>query len=146
MCYKGFALWIAVEFHYLSIETSALQVLLSFSFLSLLQWKYLSANPGILFFLFGFVLLPFQNYWISPRFSLPFFSSFHYKLRLLIPLLTIVSKYSAGEKTVSLSVKNVQFYRSNKAQNFSLYCFCFEGKWTSVFFCKICNQCNKHLY
>lgn len=87
-------------------------------------------QPWCTFSVFGFVLLPFQYYWISPRLSLPFFSSFHYKLRLLIPLLTTVSKYSAGEKIISLSVKNVQFYRSNKAQNLSLYCFCFEGKWT----------------
>lgn len=82
------------------------------------------------FFVFGFVLLPFQNYWISPRFSLPFFSSFHYKLRLLIPLLTIVSKYSAGENLISLGMKNVQFDWSHKAKNLSLYCFWFEGKWT----------------
>lgn len=99
-------------------------------------------QPWYTFFVFGFVLLPFQYYWISPRFSLPFFSSFHYKLRLLIPLLTTVSKYSAGEKIISLSVKNVQFYRSNKAQNLSPYCFWFKDKWAFLFFGEICTQCN----
>lgn len=94
----------------LSIETSALQVRLSFSFLSLLQCKYLSANPGIL----SLCLVWF--YYLSRSAEFPqgflylFSSSFHYKLRLLMLLLTTVSKYSTGGNLISLGVKNVQFY------------------------------------
>lgn len=108
--------------------------------------EVLKCQPWYTFLCVWFCFITFPELLNFPKVFFTFFSSLHYKLRLLIPLLSIVSKHSVGEKIISLSVKNVQFYGSNKAQNLSLYCFCFEGKWTSVFFCKICHQCNKHLY
>lgn len=135
---------------FLPIETSAFQVTVSLSFLSLLQRKYLRDNPDIL----SLHLVLF--YYLSRTTEFPqgflylFFSSFHYKLRLLIPLLTTVSKYSFCRGKFNKSgYEKCSVLLKPQSQKFkSLLFLIWRFKWTFFFlsiFGKICNQCNKQL-
>lgn len=97
------------------------------------------------FFVFGFVLLPFQNYWISPRFSLPFFSSFHYKLRLLIPPHHSVKIFCRGKFNKS-GYEKCSVWLKPQSQKFKSIASDLKVSGLSscyIHFCKICNQCNE---